>query len=558
MRMTYRIPTGAATIVVMWLILLVPQPAAAQAGGSIIGTVTDQTQAVLPGVTVTASGPALMGTRTDVSDGEGKYRIPALPPGSDYTVMFELQGFATVRREGIRLDVGFTATINSTMNPAAVTETVTVSGASPVVDATASQVVTHLNSEQITRTLVGSRDYAAVMSQMPGVVNQRVDVAGTNATTMQSFRAYGLSGGRGEIEGINSSQFGSGGLLGYSDMESYDDMAVNVVGNSAATNVAGAYVNVVSKSGGNTYHGQYYVDYQKDSFGTHNIDDALIDRGLVGTVVREVRDLNTFKTFRDISANLGGFVKKDKLWWFGAFRHTQLSRAYPVLIDDIATTNIPVYTGKLTYNLTPNQKFTAYGMHANKIFFNYGVGSEIVTSGALIDEKYPNYVYAFSYESLLGRTAILTIRAGHWGDYGDYKGKGQNQRYSDTGANRLYGTIPTRIDQSDRPQLNGSLTWFKDGWAGSHSFKFGGEFQHEQQQFTTSVVNNTILYLNNNVPTFVELYLSPNFTRIVGRDTGAYASDSWRVNRRLTVNLGLRYDQYRSYVPEQLGPQGHQ
>src|SRR5204863_6310603 len=175
--------------------VLMPRAAMAQGGGSIIGTVTDQTQGVLPGVTVTVSGPALMGTRTGVTDSEGKYRIPALPPGSDYTVMFELQGFATVKREGIRLDVGFTATINHTLSPAGVVETVTVSGASPVVDATASQVATHLNAEQITRTLVGSRDYAAVMSQMPGVVNQRVDVAGTNATTMQGFRAYGLNGG---------------------------------------------------------------------------------------------------------------------------------------------------------------------------------------------------------------------------------------------------------------------------------------------------------------------------------------------------------------------------
>src|SRR6516165_4502819 len=110
--------------------LVVPHPARAQAGGTIIGTVTDQTQAVLPGVTVTVSGPALMGNRTEVTDGEGKYRIPVLPPGSGYIVTFELQGFATVKREGIRLDTGFTATINSTLNPAGINETVTVSGAS--------------------------------------------------------------------------------------------------------------------------------------------------------------------------------------------------------------------------------------------------------------------------------------------------------------------------------------------------------------------------------------------------------------------------------------------
>ena len=86
------------------------------------------------------------------------------------------------------------------------------------------------------------------MAQVPGVLNTRVDVGGANATTMQAYRAYGLDGGRGEIEGINSSQFGSGGLLGYSDMEAFDDMAINTTGNSAETPVPGAFVNVVSKA----------------------------------------------------------------------------------------------------------------------------------------------------------------------------------------------------------------------------------------------------------------------------------------------------------------------
>ena len=128
-----------------------------------------QHQGVLPGVTVTVSGPALMGTRTDVTDAEGKYRVPALPPGSDYVVAVRAARVSQrSSAKAIRLDVGFTATINVTMSPAGLTETVTVSGASPVSTATASQVATHLNAEQITRTLVGSRDYAAVMAQMPG------------------------------------------------------------------------------------------------------------------------------------------------------------------------------------------------------------------------------------------------------------------------------------------------------------------------------------------------------------------------------------------------------
>ena len=155
---------------------------------------------------------------------------------------------------------------------------------------------------------------------------------------MQQYRAYGLDGGRGEIEGINSSQFGSQGLLGYSDMEAFDDMAVNTTGNSAETPVSGTFINVVSKSGGNTYHGSAYVDYQQEEFGATNIDDDLIARGLTSSGDVDVHDLNKFDLFRDVSANVGGFIIKDKLWWFGAVRHTQLNRPYPVLIDDIAIT----------------------------------------------------------------------------------------------------------------------------------------------------------------------------------------------------------------------------
>ena len=547
-------------VVLLVAILLCAASAAAQGvGGAIVGTVTDQTQGVMPGVSVTVTGPALMGSRSAVTAEDGSYRLPNLPPGSDYIVVFELSGFSTFKREGIRLDVGFTATINATLTTAALEETVTVSGASPVVDVTASRVTTHLDAEQLSTALVGSRDYAAIMSQVPGVLNQRVDVGGANATTMQGYRAYGIDGGRGEIEGINSSQFSSGGLLGYSDMESFEDMAVNLTGNSAETPVPGAFVNVVSKSGGNTYHGQGYIDYQKDSFGTTNIDDELIARGLTSSGGVDVHDLNRFDLFRDMSANLGGFIIKDKLWWYGGLRHTRLDRRYPVLIDDIAVTTIPAYTAKVTYNITPHHKVTAFRTYANKIFENYGVGERIVTSAELIDETYPNATDSFSYEAILGRSMVLTVRAGHWGDFGDYKGKGQVQRYDDAGANRLYGSIPSRFDERDRPQANGSLTYFKTGLAGSHSFKFGGEFQHEQQTYSTEAFgpSNLILYLNNNAPTQVDVYLVPNDTRSVGRSKSAYASDTWQVNQRLTFNIGVRFDSYTNYVPEQTGPQGH-
>ena len=166
---------------------------------------------------------------------------------------------------------------------------------------------------------------------------------------------------------------------------------------------------------------------------------------------------------------------------------------------------------------------------------------------------------SFTYEAVLGRTMVLSVRGGHWGDFGDYKGKGANQRYDDAGANRLYGSIPTRFDERDRPQVNGALTYFKDGWGGTHSFKVGGEFQHEQRRTPPRVgPSNVILYMTNDRPTQADVYLVPNATRAVGRAKSVYLTDNWRVNNRLTFNLGYRFDQYTNYVPQQVGPQGYE
>src|SRR5262245_83318 len=133
--------------------------------GAIVGTVTDNSKAIVPGVSITVSGPALMGTRSAITDGQGAYRIPTLPPGV-YQLVFELTGFGTITRTGIEIAVGFTATVNAEMNLAGVAENVTVTGASPVIDVTSTKVTTEYNAEKL-ESLPGSRDYASVTSFLP-------------------------------------------------------------------------------------------------------------------------------------------------------------------------------------------------------------------------------------------------------------------------------------------------------------------------------------------------------------------------------------------------------
>src|SRR4029077_5958887 len=164
--------TTMVSFLVVGLALLSAPAMAGQGAGNpagITGVVTDTSGAVLPGVTVTATSPALqVPSVTGVSDDRGEYRLSPLPIGV-YTILFELSGFQSVRREGVRLTVGFTARVDSEMSVGALAETITVSAASPLVDTTSTATSTELTKEQV-EVLPTSRDgFHSFMNQTPGV-----------------------------------------------------------------------------------------------------------------------------------------------------------------------------------------------------------------------------------------------------------------------------------------------------------------------------------------------------------------------------------------------------
>ncbi len=159
---------------------------------TVTGTVTDQQSGVLPGVTVSLSGPSMMGVQTQVTDSIGLYRFVSIPPG-EYKLVFELAGFATVNREGVRLTPGFTATINTQMGVATLTENVQVTGDSPVVDTQSTAINTTFDKETLAN-LPSARDYWAVLSEAPGVKLARIDVGGSAAGTQTGYFVYGTTG----------------------------------------------------------------------------------------------------------------------------------------------------------------------------------------------------------------------------------------------------------------------------------------------------------------------------------------------------------------------------
>ena len=323
--------------------------------GAVNGVVTDSTKAVVPGVTVTLSGPSLMTTRTALTDEAGAYRFSAVPLG-DHTLTFQLSGFRTIVREGIHVGLGFTATVNVELSPGTIDDSVTVSGAAPVVDVSSTVVTTHFDSDKLA-TLPGARDFFAIAANTPGIALSKMDVGGNGALSLQEYTAYGLRAttgvNRNEVEGIRVGGANGANDNYFSDFASFSEIAITAVGQTAAMPVPGTLGQYVSKSGGNAYHGGLYADFQNDALEATNIDDSQIARGVSGGPGLDARDVNRLQRFRDFNADVGGYLKKDQAWWYGAYRSTELAQQYPWLLDTAATLDATVVTGKVTYLLSP-------------------------------------------------------------------------------------------------------------------------------------------------------------------------------------------------------------
>jgi hypothetical protein len=550
------------------LLVVIASDAAAQTvtatTGAINGTVSDATKAVLPGVTVTLSGPSLMGTQSAVTDQAGVYRFSAVPPG-DYNVSFELSGFGPVKREGVHIGVGFTATVNGEMSPGTVTENVTVSGASPVVDITAAEVTTHFDQEKLA-SLPGSRDFWAVVAQTPAVAMAKMDVGGNGALNQQSYTAYGLNSttgmNRNEVEGIRVGAANGANDNYYSDFGSFAEIAVKATGNSAAMSVPGTLGQYVSKSGGNAYHGNVYADYQSDRLEAKNIDELQIAAGVAGGPGLDVRDVNRMARFRDFNADLGGFIKKDRLWWYGAYRYTSTGQRYVWLLDGVAPQDAPVETAKFTYNLTPRQKLIGYVQHENVTqadYFNAGSSLPFETGDALPRAIFPVTVWKAEYNAVLSNALYFEVRTGAYLSGFATFSKSAAPRIADTGANTVQGGNSSTGLTRNRPQINGSLSYFKSGWGGHHTLKVGGEYMvdHLIAPFDGyGNVCNCISTLNNSSPTQVQIYLGTNVSKNDLATAGGYVDDTWQINRRLTASLGVRLDRYQPSLPAQNGPTG--
>jgi hypothetical protein len=555
--------------VVVTLLLLAP-PAWAVGGGAcstgtIQGRVVDAQGAVLPGVSVTATSPALLGAQTAVTSENGNYRFPAVPPGT-YILTYELAGFNAVKREGIQITLGFTANVNVELGLATLQETVTVTGESPVIDTTATRVVQNFKVEDL-QSIPNGRDMWALLAVTPAVQMSRIDVGGNRAGTQTGYTAYGFSGQvRVLIEGINTTE-GTGGAGFYFDYSSLEEVFLGTSGQSAEMPNPGVQSQFIAKSGGNQFNGEYYFDWYNNSLQGSNIPEEYIQ----GTRWSPIRaHSNEIDRYYDTAINAGGPIKRDRIWWFGTYRTQFNAVAQPNFnFDSTFNTKLWNPVAKVTFQANQNNKFIGYYQWGQKIQPNrLPFGTAIYESpDPTFRQDSGSWVWKGEWNGTVSDKLYLEGRVGSFGYYFPTIANSEDDYFwRDSGTLEILGAHRKWQLDRERNQYTGAATYFLDSARGSHTIKIGGEILREQSwEGFEQGVGGHIEHVYNNGEASQVIFRIPTASETgklkLGKD-GALTSraalnvgslfinDTWAAGR-MTINGGFRYDRYSGWLPEQ-------
>jgi outer membrane receptor protein involved in Fe transport len=348
------------------LLLLAPPAVLAQTTGTIEGSVTDQSGAALPGVTVEIASPNLQGTRTAVTAANGRYRFPSLPPGV-YTVTGSLSGFTKVPKKAtVTLDAVATVDLLLTLST---TAEVTVTGEAPLVDKTSSTAGTNYTASIIDKLPVG-RNYADVVFLQPGV---QADFGETQGRSL-AISIYGSTSAENLflIDGVNTTNVIKGFQGKDINNEFVQEVEVKTGGYQAEYGRnTGGVINVITKSGGNQFHGgafgyyndtgmrAYPVNGEPRTYGTPDYSETGVEQPGNSILSKDVR--------QEWGLDLGGFAVKDRVWFFGAYDRVQVNQN----IQTLDITNPETFGARFPTSYVENK-------YAGKITLNLSQGTSVV------------------------------------------------------------------------------------------------------------------------------------------------------------------------------------
>jgi hypothetical protein len=540
--------------------------------GSIRGLIVDNLKAPIPGASITVTSPALMGKQAVISAADGTYKFPPILPPGVYTVVVELQGFNSVKREEVIVRVGMTVELTFELTQAALAQEITVVAASPVVDIVSTKITQSATTEIIKTMPFANRDvWTFVSATAAGVQGNRANIHGEGSA------AYTF-----KVDGIQSNASDQNWPENSVDMETVEE--VEFVTGAVGSDQYGArsgYMNVVTKSGGNALHGAaqfYYTGEKLQEVLTTN--EQLSALGLAKPA---------FAIYNyDASGTLGGPIMKDRLWFFGSFKYLSNKNAtgfIPITINNTKFESYdrietrPYFFGKLTFQLAKDVKLFSMFTYVDDKINHYYTGWNLTASASAINRPI-QYTSSNGLTWVLNPDTVLDVRAGFYvQDWtGSYTAEAvPGPRFTDSFTGHVWGNRGMQeytYKQNFNVAVN--LVRFQDDFlGGNHEFRMGAEWariQGEWGYWRDNPIDWT--FYNGNPYYYRGLYNLSGPHPLYGDGSlafasygtdrggaqnvgygnrlGGYIQDTMTIANRLTVTVGLRYDKMWTSIPEQV------
>jgi hypothetical protein len=546
-----------------------PDVAFAQTSG-IAGVVRDPSGAVMPGVTVEASSPALIEqVRTVTTDTQGQYKIVDLRPGT-YTVTFTLPGFSTVKREGIELPATFVATVSVELRVGALEETVTVSGASPVVDTqnvVRRQVITKDNID----AMPTSKNWSTIGVMTIGVSSNQNDVGGSAGEHQNQLKAHGGSFNDRivQMDGImNANMACNYSCTGIStNDQSTQELSYEFGAISAEVAGGGVRVNVIPKDGGNRFSGSAFGNFANDKLQGNNVDQTLRDQG--------VQTADSILKIYDASGAFGGPLKKDTLWFWTAHRYWgyqqirtntfyESNQSTFVYTPDLSRPGTETQRNvsddvRLTWQMSPKNKLSGYWSIAPRYTDHWTLASTLQPDASNLQNLPDNNFETITFRSTISSRALFEAGFGVTNETWTREPVEDSATSTGYPVTELSTGISFRAYPANFSRNYTSLRSYRTALTyvtGSHAFKTGMTLQEGPADTDVYTNKDTFLTVNNGRPFSVSVRTTPYTTheRLVA-DLGVFAQDTWTINR-MTINAGLRWDYLNNKVGAQDAPGG--
>jgi hypothetical protein len=567
----------AYALAIVGIALLVLAPATAHAQSSFTGVVKDTSGAVLPGVTVEAASPVLIEkTRSVTTGADGAYRLVDLRPGV-YTLTFALEGFSTIKREGLELPSNFTMTVNSELKVGSLEETLTVTGAAPTVDVQTTTKSQVLNREALDAIPTG-RTIQGMGQLITGVSLNIPDVGGSRAMQQTYMSTHGLGASQTtvQVDGLMVNGLdGDGAVQNYFNSSMSQEMVYTTSGASADVSGGGVRLNMIPRDGGNTLTGSGFFGFQDKSFQSNNLTDDL-----------RARHLSTpdgIDRLFNVEGSVGGPIRNDKVWFFGSARSFHLNTLPADALVSIPGTELPnraptpstepgvdkqsinSFQARIVWQISQGTKFSVYN---DRLLKNRGAAMTAGFDPATAAQPWNSPIYttgAVKVTSTL--SSRLLLEGGFSTNYERYniimepgiqKQRGTPEWYTqinkqDVSLGTQWGAaVNTSGQYPDRYAFSTSVSYV----SGAHNTKVGIQDTWGRYHRTREANGDIRALFRNGVASQAQLLNTPlDWHDNLKADLGIYGQDTWTLNR-LTLNYGARWEYFAHGIPLETAPAG--